>query len=37
MTEDTDQMKSEVKASKRQNKLLAASLLKQQHNKEELE
>jgi hypothetical protein len=37
MTEETTQMKNEVKAGKRQNKLLAANLLKQQQNKEELE
>lgn len=37
MTEDTRLMRNEVKASRRQNKLLAASLLKQQQNKEELE
>lgn len=30
-------MRNEVKASRRQNKLLAANLLKQQQNKEELE
>lgn len=37
MTEETKVMRDEVKASKRQNKLLAAELLKQQQNKEELQ
>jgi hypothetical protein len=37
MNEDTKQMRNEVKAARRQNKLLAANLLKQQQNKEELE